>query len=82
MTLRIHELSIPHLDLDLAGVDVDTARQVIALLPAALERALYQNRPTVAGALPGSAQALADTAAARVAAQVAARIATPREGSA
>lgn len=71
------ELHIPHLDLDLAGVDPETARQVIELLPAALERALNPEQRDARGAQPvapgltqGLAQGLADRAAGQVARQV------------
>jgi hypothetical protein len=67
------ELHIPHLDLDLAGVDPETARQVIELLPAALERALNPEQRDARGAqpvAPGLAQGLADKAAGQVARQV------------
>jgi hypothetical protein len=76
MTAHIHEFYLPRIDLDLIGIDADTARQVVALLPAALERALaadqadQADQADMAGALPGSAQALADKAAASVASQV------------
>ncbi len=64
-------LHIPRLALDLDGVDPALARQVAALLPGALERALNPGRAgsTIPPA-PGSAQALADQAAGRVAARV------------
>jgi hypothetical protein len=67
------ELHIPHLDLDLAGVDPETARQVIELLPAALERALNPEQRDARSAqpvAPGLAQGLANTAAGQVARQV------------
>lgn len=76
MTAHIREFYLPRIDLDLVGIDAETARQVVALLPAALERALaadqadQADQAEIAGALPGSAQALADNAAASVATQV------------
>lgn len=69
------QLHIPRLVLDLDGVDPALARQVAALLPGALERALglaqgLAQEPGRAGSVPpprpGSAQALADQAASRV----------------
>lgn len=73
MTAHIREFYLPRIDLDLIGIDADTARQVVALLPAALERALAADQAgqaDIAGAVPWSAQALADHAAASVATQV------------
>jgi hypothetical protein len=81
MTAHIREFYLPRIDLDLIGIDADTARQVVALLPAALERALAADQAAVAGAVPGSAQALADHAAASVATQVLAQT-RHREGRA
>lgn len=81
MTAQIREFFLPRIDLDLVGVDVDTSRQVVALLPAALERALAADRQVIAGALPRSAQALADHAAASIATQVLAQT-RHREGKA
>lgn len=84
MTTHIREFHLPRIDLDLIGIDADTARQVVALLPAALERALaahQADQADMAGTLPGSAQALADSAAASVATQVLAQT-RHREGRA
>lgn len=84
MTSPICELYIPRIELDIVGVDADTARQAVALLPAALERALaadQTDQADIVGALPGSAQALADNAAASVATQVLAQT-RHREGRA
>ncbi|HNF87959.1 MAG TPA: hypothetical protein PLL19_01425 [Thiobacillaceae bacterium] len=71
-------LHIPRLDLELPGVDADTARRVAELLPAALERAL--NPAPAAGRPPraGSAQALAEQAAGRVVARLGGHL--PRRG--
>ena len=81
MTSHIREFYLPRIDLDLIGIDADTARQVVALLPAALERALQPGQPAFHSAPPWSAQALADHAAASVATQVLAQT-RQREGSA
>lgn len=80
MTMHRRELYIPRLDLDLAGVDAETAEQIVALLPAALERALNPGHPTISRAFTGAAQALADTAATRFAAIIATQVAKRREG--
>ena len=68
---RIH---IPRLDLEVAGVTEETARQVVERLPAALTRALSAvNGNSAPGNAPGSADALADQAARRIAATLRSR---------
>lgn len=69
MVRRIH---IPRVDLDLAGVSEETARQVVERLPAALTRALSatSGRSAPAGNAAGIADALADQAARRIATTV------------
>lgn len=71
---RIH---IPTLDLELAGVDADTAHRVLDRLPASLSRALAGGAHGTGAAATDAVGALAD----RVARQVAARVRARTSGS-
>ena len=69
--MSVRHIHIPRQDLELSGVDAETARQVLDRLPAALDRALApRRRGTTVGETGNAADAIAD----RVAGQIAARV--------
>jgi hypothetical protein len=68
--MKVRHIHIPRIDLELSGVDADTARRALDRLPAALGRALSPGAAEPAAGARSPADALAERVADRIAARV------------